>query len=92
MMLSFVPKQDIASRGGFAAQSTQLKRYIHRCFVQLDPATTTAEDVMLTAYNKLLLHLEQRSAYRGEAMPTFEITGVWALQNETYFEVVGVYL
>lgn len=80
MMLSFVPKADLAR----VSAGKPFNKFIHRSFVQLDPATATTGDVMLTAQQKLHAFLQQRNAYRGELHPStasssaVQITAVWA--------------
>ena len=80
MMLSFVPKLDL-SRFVDTPRSP-FHRFIHRCFVQLDPATTSVGDIIHTASSKLGAHLLLRSAYKGEPAAPFKILSVWAVNDD----------
>ena len=76
-MLSFIPKADLAR----VSAGRPFNKFIHRSFVQLDPATATIGDVMMTAQQKLHAFLHQQSAYRGElpeSSSAVQITAVWA--------------
>jgi hypothetical protein len=90
MMLSFIPKVDLAQV--FAGKP--FIKFIHRSYVQLDPATTTAGDVLRTAQQKLHAYLQQRNAYRGEVpsqSSEVQITAVWANgSNDTGCERMAV--
>ena len=92
MMLSFVPKADLAR----ISAGKPFDKFIHRSFVQLDPATATAGDVMMMAQQKLHAFLLQRSAYRGGVPlpPTsyaVQIAAVWAGgSNDVGHESVAV--
>jgi len=77
MMLSFIPKVDLAR----VSAGKPFNKFIHRSFVQLDPATATAGDVMLTAQQELRAFFQQRSAYDEELPPSssaVKIIAVWA--------------
>ena len=77
MMLSFVPKLDLSR----VAVGNPFRKFIHRCFVQLDPATTTVDDIIRTASSELGAHLQLRSAYTGEPSAPVKIVSVWASQD-----------
>ncbi len=79
MMLSFVPKLDFSQ---LATAGNPFRKYIHRCFVQLDPATNSVADIMRTASAKLGAHLQLRAAYRREPITPFQIISVWAFNDE----------
>lgn len=80
MMLSFVPKLDL-SHVVASAHDKPFQRFIHRCFVQLDPSTTSVGDIIRTATSKLSGHLQLRSAYRGEPNSPFRILSVWVVKD-----------
>jgi hypothetical protein len=79
MMLSFVPKLDLSQ---LATTGNPFRKYIHRCFVQIDPATNSVADIMRTASAKLGAHLQLRAAYRREPITPFQIVSVWAFNDE----------
>ena len=78
MMLSFVPKLDLSR---LATPGNPFQKSIHRCFVLLDPATTSVADIMRTASAKLGAHLQLRAAYKREPISPFKILSVWAFND-----------
>jgi hypothetical protein len=90
MMLSFIPKVDLAR----VSAGKPFNKFIHRSFVQLDPATATASDVMLTAQQNLHAFFQKRSAYHEELPPSssaVKIIAVWAGgSNDLGWERVAV--
>eukprot|EP00798_Chlamydomonas_sp_ICE-L_P032094 gene32094-biopygen9568 len=78
MMLSFVPKLDLSR---LATPGNPFQKSIHRCFVMLDPGTTSVADIMRTAYAKLGAHLQLRAAYKREPISPFKILSIWAFND-----------
>jgi len=78
MMLSFVPKLDLSR---LATPGNPFQKSIHRCFVTLDPGTTSVADIMRTASAKLGEHLQLRAAYKREPISPFKILSIWAFND-----------
>lgn len=76
MMLSFVPRLKLPHVVA-SVHDKPFKRFIHRCFVQLDPDMTSVGDIIRTASSKLNAHLQLRSSYMGEPNTPFRILSVW---------------
>lgn len=88
MMLSFVPKIDISRVVATPTCKNPFHTYIHRCFVPLDRATTSVNDIIHIASSKLDAHLLLSSAYKGESPTPFKILSVWALNDDGPIQVV----